>query len=98
MAERIKMNFDMMEEMAQAFGDGAQTLESTLSEINSIAGMLEDGGLLGEAGDAFASACRGPLAGSISRLKDTFDEMRSDVIAAADEMRSADSSSKGYYG
>ena len=97
MAEQIKMNFAMMEDMAQAFGDGAQTLETTLSEINNIAGMLEDGGLLGEAGDAFASACRGSLAGSVSRLKDTFDEMRNDIIAAKEEMESADSSSKGYY-
>jgi WXG100 family type VII secretion target len=97
MAEQIRMNFGMMEEMAQAFGDGAQTLESTLSEVNNIAKMLEDGGLLGEAGDAFASACRGSLAGSISRLQKTFEDMRNDVIAAKEEMESADSSSKGYY-
>jgi WXG100 family type VII secretion target len=97
MAEKIKMNFGMMEEMAQAFSDGAQVLESTVTEVNNIAAMLENDGLIGQAGEALSDACRTQLAGSITRLKDKFEELQKDINSAMDEMRSADSSARGRY-
>lgn len=97
MTEIIKMNFAMMDDMAIAFKDGSQVLENVLSEVNQIVSILEDGALLGEAGDQFASACRGPLASSVNRLKDKFEELQSDVIAAKEEMEAADREAGGLY-
>ena len=97
MAERIKMNFGMMEDMAQAFSAGAQVLESTVTEVNNIAAMLEDDGLIGQAGEALSEACRNQLAGSITRLQEKFVEMQQDINGAMEEMRSADSSTTGRY-
>jgi WXG100 family type VII secretion target len=97
MAERIKMDFAMMDEMAQAFGEGAQVLESIHTEVNNIATLLEDDGLLGQAGEAFSTACRGPLAQSITRLKDKFEELQGDINTAKDEMAQADASVRGQY-
>lgn len=97
MAEQIKMNYAMMEEMAQAFGSGAQVLESALAEVLNIASSLESGGLLGDTGDALAEASRVQLANVITRLKDKFEELRSDVLAAKDDMQSSDSTSSGLF-
>jgi uncharacterized protein YukE len=87
MAEQIKMNFAMMEEMAEAFDIEAQTLEAITADVNDIASMLEDGALIGQAGEALSTACRGPLAGSLTRLQEKFLEA----------MQSAETTASGYY-
>lgn len=97
MAEQIKMNYSMMEDMAQAFGSGAQVLESTLAEVMNIATSFESGGLLGDTGDALTEASRVHLANVISRLRDKFEELRSDIMAAKDDMQSSDSTSSGLF-
>lgn len=97
MSDRIRMNFDLMDEMARAFGEGAQVLEEVFAEVNAIASMLEDGALLGQAGEAFSAGCRGPLAGSISQLKNKFEELKTDIETAKQEMLAADAGSKGLY-
>lgn len=97
MTDIIKMDYGQMEEMAQAFAQGAQTLEATMSEVNQIAEMLESGGLRGEAGDAFSEACRSVLTPAIQRLHDKFLELQADVMGALDDMRSADQDTTRMY-
>ncbi len=97
MADIIKMNYGQMEEMAQAFAQGAQQLESTISEMNNIAQMLENGGLIGEAGDAFTDALRSALIPAINRLMDKFTELQGDVLGAMQDMQQADQDSSRLY-
>ena len=97
MTDIIKMDYGQMEEMAQAFAQGAQTLEATMSEVNQIAEMLESGGLRGEEGDAFSEACRSVLTPAIQRLPDKFLELQTDVMGALDDMRSADQDTTRMY-
>jgi WXG100 family type VII secretion target len=94
MADQIKMDFKMMEAMAKAFGDGMQTLEDVLSEVSGIASMLKEGALIGDAGEAFITACREPLSRSISGLRDKFEELQKDINSAVEEMRAAEKSAK----
>ena len=97
MADQIKMNYPMMEDMAHAFSNGAEVLEMALSEVIKIASSLEDGGLVGDAGDTLGEACRGPLANAIVGLKEKLEEMQSDVIAAKEAMQTSDTTSKSFY-
>lgn len=97
MADIIKMDYGQMEEMAQAFAQGAQTLESTIAEVNQIAQMLDNGGLRGEAGEALSEACRNVLNPAIQRLQDKFLELQGDVMGALDDMRSADEDTTRLY-
>ena len=97
MAEKIKMDFNMMDEMGQAFVDGAQALESVLGGVKNIAAMLDDDGLLGQAGEAFSSACTGPLSQSVTSLKRKLEELEDDVRMAVAEMMDADLTAMGHY-
>lgn len=97
MADIIKMDYGQMEEMAQAFSQGAQTLEALTAEVNQIASMLENGGLRGEAGDAFSEALRNVLNPAVQRLHDKFLELQGDIMGALDDMRSADQDTTRLY-
>ena len=79
--------------MARVFDESAQTLEAVQKQVSSIAQELQDGGLLGQAGEAFADALSTRLAPAIARLGDKFTELRQDIVAAKQDMVDADSTS-----
>lgn len=97
MSDIIKMNFPLMEEMAQAFARGSETLESTINEVNTIAGLLEDGALLGKGGETLAQACRGTLIDALKRLQEKFVELQRDVLGALEDMRNAETDTARLY-
>jgi uncharacterized protein YukE len=86
----VQMDYDMMEEMANLFRNGAQQLEDTIRVAQNIAGVLEDGALLGKGGDMLASALRDRLCGRIARLADKFNELSQDVNGALVDLRDGD--------
>ena len=90
MTDEIKMDYGLMEEMAKTFGQGSEQLKETLSEVQSLAGVLEDGALLGRSGDAFAEALRNQLSKAITRLEEKFQELRDDINKAAADMKRED--------
>ena len=97
MSDTIKMDYGLMDDMARVFGESAQTLESVGKQVGSIAQELQDGGLLGQAGDAFVDALSSRLAPSIARLQDKLTELRQDIVAAKQDMADADSTAAGHY-
>ncbi len=86
----LKMVYDAMEDMANAFTQGAQTLEGVAGEMNNVAGTLEGGALLGKGGDAFVGAIRDRLTVRLNRLRAKFEELNRDIIVAMGEMRQED--------
>ncbi len=86
----VQMDYDLMEEMARLFKQGSQQLEDTMSAIQSIAGMLEDGASLGKGGDQMASALRDQLNTRVARIKEKFDELSQDVYGALVDLRDGD--------
>jgi WXG100 family type VII secretion target len=86
----VQMDYDMMEDMARLFRDGSQQLEDTMRTMQSIAGRLEDGALLGRAGDAMAEALRERLNSRIQRLQEKLDELNLDVYGALVDLRDGD--------
>ena len=97
MSDIIKMDYDLMDDMARVFGESAETLESVAKQVGSIAQELQDGGLLGQAGEAFVDALTSRLAPAIVRLQDKLVELKQDVTGAAQDMMDADRTSVGYY-
>jgi WXG100 family type VII secretion target len=96
--DQIKLNYDLAEEMARTFQQGAQELQHTMQEMQNIAQTLEEGALLGRGGQAFVDAIRSKLCPSIGRLSDKFNELEGDVHAAVAAMRQADAESKKQFG
>lgn len=97
MAERIRMNFPMMEDMARTFREGAEVLDGAVSGVGQIVQMLEDDTLLGQAGETLVEACRDRLAPAIARLQDKLVELAADVDGAMNNMLEADRTAERLY-
>ncbi len=86
----VQMDYDLMEDMARLFRDGASQLEDLRSHMDAIAGRLEDGALLGRGGDALAEALRQRLNQRIAALQDKLSELSMDVYGALIDLRDGD--------
>lgn len=98
MADKIKMVYPLMEEMAKTFQKGSEQLKETLSQMQGVAGTLQDGALLGQGGAAFTDAITGKLVPSMNRLEQKFQELQKDVLDAMKDMQQADQTSKSIMG
>jgi WXG100 family type VII secretion target len=97
MADVIKMDYEKMEEMAKCFQDSSRQLEDVKSAMQSIAQTMEGGALLGDGGQAFAGAIRDQLVPVITKLAEKLVELQGDVKGAEDDMKQADTTSKGFF-
>jgi hypothetical protein len=67
------------EKMVEILHTGAEQLRESIDELGKLADRLEAGALLGNAGDAFATAIRSQLCGAVDRLAEALKE-QSDYI------------------
>lgn len=96
--DKIKLDYGLAEEMARTFQQGAEQLQDTMQEIQSIANMLEEGALLGRGGATFVDGIRSKFTPSLSRFIEKFHDMEKDVHGAINDMREADEQSRGMFG
>ncbi|GAB4337124.1 MAG: hypothetical protein Kow00117_19340 [Phototrophicales bacterium] len=94
----IKMDYDMMAEMKSVLQKGAEDLDDTIHLVAKVAEMIEGGGLIGQAGDAFSDGLRGVLTQKITKLRDKFEELQRDIQNAVESMQQADSDTSGIMG
>jgi WXG100 family type VII secretion target len=97
MSDIIKLNFPAVEEMAQAFVQGSETLANNVNEVNAIAKMMADGALVGRTGQAFEEACQASLIPSVQRLMEKFQELHQDLLFVMDQMRESDADAARFY-
>lgn len=83
----VRMNYSTMEDMAKAFGKAQQQLDETNTEMEKIAKAMEDGALLGVAGDAFREAIRGKLIKRIKVVSAKMKELEGDIKGAVSATR-----------
>lgn len=83
MADRVRMNFPQMEEMATAFNQSAAQMEETQGVMKEIVGLMsengDESGLLGVAGDSFVEALNGPMLNALTTLQEKFAELEGDI-------------------
>jgi WXG100 family type VII secretion target len=84
------MDFDLMEDMARTFKEGAEHLDQLIRALQAIANRLDDGVLLGRAGQSFADAIRDKLNQRIAALQDKLQELNLDVMGALIDLRDGD--------
>jgi WXG100 family type VII secretion target len=94
MADRIKLNYPMAEQMARTFLQSAQQIDTTISEMKAISETLKNGALLGQGGQAFAEAIDTRFVKSLEKLSSKFIELDGDVKSAISSMRQADEEAK----
>jgi len=92
------MNYAEVLEMASACKAAAQQLEETQTVMAGVGARLEDGGLIGEAGDEFADALRSRLTPSLNRMRDKFLEIAKDLNGAVEIMRDGVDTAESRFG
>jgi uncharacterized protein YukE len=94
MSDNIKkMDYAEADQMIKILNEACNQLRETIGEVESIAGVLEGGALLGKAGDAFANGIRKQLVGSINRLIDGLDDGAKYVAMEKEDMMAAEQKS-----
>jgi WXG100 family type VII secretion target len=83
----VRMNYGTMEDMAKTFGQTHQQMNDTITAMEKVAKSLEDGALLGVAGDAFREAIRTKLNKRIKVISDKMKEMEGDIKGAVSATR-----------
>lgn len=78
----VRMNYNSMDDMAKAFHAAHQQLEQTMREMEKVAKTMEDGALLGGAGDAFRDALRAKLNKRLKVLAEKMRELEGDINGA----------------
>jgi uncharacterized protein YukE len=78
----VKMNYQSMENMEKAFHAAQQQVQESMQEMEKVAKSLEDGALLGQAGNAFKDAIRSKLEKRMKVIADQMGELERDINGA----------------
>ena len=97
MAVDVRMNYEQMEAMEKAFAATARTLAEIRKNSLDIAQAMEDGALLGQAGDTFRNGIRQNLSGRLKALESKMTEMSSDIRAAVSYTRDGVSTARNRF-
>ena len=78
----VRMNYSSMEAMQKTFHQAHAQIEDTMREMEKAAKMMEDGALLGMAGDSYRDAIRTKLVKRMKVLSDKMRELEGDIQGA----------------
>ncbi len=78
----VKMNYNSMEKMAQAFKEAHQQLDESMREMKKMAKMMGDGALVGDGGSAFQEAINSKLLKRMRQLHKKMGELEGDINGA----------------
>jgi len=93
----VRFVYEDLAQLSQLLQQGAQQLEETARAAQQVAQILEQGGLLGQAGDIFASNLQSRLVPRTMRLSHKFTELSKDVSGAMSDMSSEDQKDAGLF-
>ena len=96
MADKIRVNYPALEDMAKNIDAFAQRLRQTVSMANQIAQQMQGGALQGEFGDIFVQAL-GVFQTKVKKLADKFAEEAGDIRGAMSDMQAADNAAGGKF-
>jgi uncharacterized protein YukE len=95
MADIIKLNYPAMMEMAEHCKATSQRLLETVRLAQAISQQMENGALVGDAGEAFSGALTGAFCPAVTRLSQKFEEVARDIEGAIQDMQSTDGTKVG---
>ena len=89
MANKIRVNYPALEDMAKHCKTVAEKLQQTATLANKIGAQMQNGALVGKPGDTFVEAL-GQLQQSTMKLSGKFVEVSNDIKQAISDMQTAD--------
>jgi WXG100 family type VII secretion target len=96
MADKIRVNYPALEDMAKHCQMVAQQLQQTAALANKIGAQMQNGALVGKPGDSFVQAL-GQLQQRTMKLSGKFIEVSNDIKQAISDMQTADSAAGGKF-
>jgi len=96
MADKIRVNYPALEDMAKQCDQAAQRIRQTASMANQIAQQMQNGAMQGEFGDIFVQAL-GVFQTKVNKLADKFTEEAGDIRGAMSDMQAADNAAGGKF-
>lgn len=97
MSDVIKLNYPAMQEMAQQCKAASQRLTETARLAQSIGQEMQNGALVGDAGDAFTNAIQSALLPAVQKLSQKFEEIAKDITGAIADMQAQDKGAGGLF-
>jgi WXG100 family type VII secretion target len=97
MTDVIKLNYPAMQEMAQQCKATSQRLLETVRLAQQIAQEMQNGGLVGDAGEAFSNALTSAFVPSVNKLSQKFEEVAKDIAGAISDMQAQDKGAAGRF-
>jgi len=91
------MVYATAEDMESRLNSAVAELQELITDMENIANAMEQGDLLGAAGDAFAQGIRGPLTNGINQLIEGYQDGSRYVRQEIDDMKAAESQSAGLF-
>jgi uncharacterized protein YukE len=91
------MVYATAEDMESRLNSAVAELQELITDMENIANAMEQGDLLGAAGDAFAQGIRGPLTNGINQLIEGYQDGARYVRQEIDDMKAAESQSAGLF-
>jgi WXG100 family type VII secretion target len=91
MSEKIRVNYPALEDMAKHCQMVAERLGQSAAASQKIAGQMQNGALVGEAGNVYVQAL-GIFYQRVMKLSAKFTEEANDIRAAMSDMQQADNS------
>jgi len=96
MADKIRVNYPALEDMAKHCDQAAQRLQQSAALCGKISAQMQNGALQGEFGDTFVQALA-VFQQKVNKLATKFTEEAGDIRGAMSDMRSADQSAGGKF-
>lgn len=78
----VKMNYNSMEKMAQAFKEAHAQVDESMREMKKLAKMMGDGALVGDGGTAFQDSINSKLLKRMQQLHQKMGELEGDINGA----------------
>jgi uncharacterized protein YukE len=94
---KLHMVYATAEDMESRLNSAVAELQELITDMENIANAMEQGDLLGAAGDAFAQGIRGPLTNGINQLIEGYQDGARYVRQEIDDMKAAESQSAGLF-
>lgn len=97
MSDVIKLNYPAMQEMAQQCKAASQRLMDTARLAQQSAQEMQNGALIGDAGEAFSNALLSKFLPAVQKLSQKFEEIAKDITGAISDMQAQDKGAGGLF-
>jgi WXG100 family type VII secretion target len=93
----MRMDYGEIAEAIKTFTEAGKMLEELNSQVKQWATVINDGALLGDAGEALGEAFTVKLCPKVQLLTDKMVEVQGDLTKAADDFQAAEKKAAGMF-